>query len=193
MIDFNSFLLLAAAGLALIGGIIFGLFYNRIFSLPYKVKKKDGNQSQYSKVKEEKEDEEEQKQTKSNILKRNFELLEDEIKIYQFEKDLVSHAIENILLASKNKSIDIFEKDRLLLKYNEQLKKLNEKLDKIQSENDVTKLIDLRNDLASLLDNKISDIDQKIREINFKIETKSKIAETKKQNKNKNKNNNLNN
>jgi hypothetical protein len=193
MIDFNSFLLIAAAGLALIGGIIFGLYSNRIFSLPYKVKKKDGNQSQYSKVKEkENENEEEQKQTKSNLLKRNFELLEDEIKIYQFEKDLVSQAIENILLASKNKSIDVFEKDRLLLKYNDQLKKLNEKLDKIQSESDVTKLIDLRNDLASLLDNKISDIDQKIREINIKIETKSKIGETKNQNKNKNKNNNNN-
>lgn len=187
MIDFNSFLLIAAAGLALIGGIVFRLYYNRIFSFPYKVKKNDGNQSQNSRV--EKEEDGEEGKTQPNLLKRNFELLEDEIKIYQFEKELVSHAIENILLASKNKSIDIFEKDRLLLKYNDQLKKLNEKMDKIQSEIDVTKLIDLRNDFASLLDNKISDIDKKIKEINFKIETKSKIRETKNQNK---KNSNIN-
>lgn len=188
MIDFNSFLLIAAAGLALIGGIVFRLYYNRIFSFPYKVKKNDGNQSQNSRVEKE-EDGQEEGKTQPNLLKRNFEVLEDEIKIYQFEKELVSHAIENILLASKNKSIDIFEKDRLLLKYNDQLKKLNEKMDKIQSEIDVTKLIDLRNDLASLLDNKISDIDKKIKEINFKIETKSKIRETKNQNK---KNSNIN-
>ncbi|HET8858232.1 MAG TPA: hypothetical protein VFM28_11960 [Nitrososphaeraceae archaeon] len=187
MIDFNSFLLIAAAGLALIGGIVFRLYYNRIFSFPYKVKKNDGNQSQNSRDK--KEEDGEEGKTQPNLLKRNFELLEDEIKIYQFEKELVSHAIENILLASKNKSIDIFEKDRLLLKYNDQLKKINEKMDKIQSEIDVTKLIDLRNDLASLLDNKISDIDKKIKEINFKIETKSKIRETKNQNK---KNSNIN-
>ncbi len=187
MIDFNSFLLIAAAGLALIGGIVFRLYYNRIFSFPYKVKKNDGNQSQNSRV--EKEEDREEGKTQPNLLKRNFQLLEDEIKIYQFEKELVSHAIENILHASKNKSIDIFEKDRLLLKYNDQLKKLNEKMDKIQSEIDVTKLIDLRNDLASLLDNKISDIDKKIKEINFKIETKSKIRETKNQNK---KNSNIN-
>jgi hypothetical protein len=193
MIDYNSFLLIAA-GLALIGGIVFGLYTNRIFSLSYKVENKDKNQSQNSKVKEEEKEEKEQKIAKPNILKRNFQLLEDEIKIYQFEKDLASHAIENILLASKNKSIDIFEKDRLLLKYNDQLKKLNEKMQKIQSEIDVTRLIDLRNDLASLLDNKISDIDEKIKEINFKIETKSKIQETKNQNKkNSNINNNLNN
>lgn len=193
MIDYNSFLLIAA-GLALIGGIVFGLYSNRIFSLSYKVENKDKNQSQNSKVKEEEKEEKEQKIAKPNILKRNFQLLEDEIKIYQFEKDLASHAIENILLASKNKSIDIFEKDRLLLKYNDQLKKLNEKMQKIQSEIDVTRLIDLRNDLASLLDNKISDIDEKIKEINFKIETKSKIQETKNQNKkNSNINNNLNN
>lgn len=187
MIDFNSFLLIAAAGLALIGGIVFRLYYNRIFSFPYKVKKNDGNQSRNSRVEKEKDGEE--GKTQPNLLKKNFQLLEDEIKIYQFEKELVSHAIENILLASKNKSIDIFEKDRLLLKYNDQLKKLNEKMDKIQSEIDVTKLLDLRNDLASLLDNKISDIDKKIKEINFKIETKSKIRETKNQNK---KNSNIN-
>ena len=199
MIDFNSFLLIVA-GLALIGGVIFGLYYNRIFSLSYKIKKNDRSKSQNSKVKEEdKADEEDgenekQKKIQPNLLKNNFQLLEDEIKIYQFEKELVSHAIENILNASKNKSIDIFEKDRLLLKYNDQLKKLNEKMDKIQSQLDVTRLIELRNDLASLLDNKISDIDEKIKEINFKIETKSRMLETKNQNKKTNNiNNNLNN
>ena len=204
MIDFNSFLLIVAAGLALIGGIVFGLLYsNRIFSLSYKVKKNNRSQSQNSKVKQEEEEEEDkekeeeekekQKKIQPNLFKSNFQLLEDEIKIYQFEKELVSLAIENILNASKNKSIDIFEKDRLLLKYNDQLKKLNEKMDKIQSEIDVTKLIDLRNDLISLLDNKIVDIDEKIKEINFKIETKSKIRESKNQNKkNSSINNNLN-
>lgn len=108
--------------------------------------------------------------------------MEDELKIYQFEKDLASHAIENILIASKNNEIDSYEKDRLLLKYKDQLKKLNEKLEKIHSEIDVTELIILRNDLALLLDNKISDIDQKISEINFKIGTNYKVKEIVNQN-----------
>ena len=115
--------------------------------------------------------------TKPDLIKKKSQLMEDELKIYQFEKDLATHAIENILLASKNKSIDSFEKDRLLLKYKEQLKKLNEKMEKIQSEIDVTKLIILRDDLAFLLDNKISDIDEKIKEINFKIGTNYKVKE----------------
>src|SRR5829696_2395853 len=140
MVDFDSFLLIAA-GLSIIGGIAFGLYYNKIISLFSKLKK-DRKQSQKSKVKEEEE---------------------NEVKIYQFEKDLVSHTIENILTASKNKSIDTFEKDRLLLKYNNQVKKLNEKMEKIQAEIDVTKLLDLRNDLVSILDNKISVIDKKIK------------------------------
>ena len=108
--------------------------------------------------------------------------MEDELKIYQFEKDLARHAIENILIASKNNEIDSYEKDRLLLKYKDQLKQLNEKLEKIQSEIDVTELINLRNDLAFLLDNKISDIDQKITEINFKIGTNYKVKEIVNQN-----------
>src|SRR5215208_644566 len=190
MVDFDSFLLIAA-GLSIIGGIAFGLYYNKIISLFSKLKK-DRKQSQKSKVEEEEEEENEQK-TNSNLIKKNSHLLEDEVKIYQFEKDLVSHAIENILTASKNKSIDTFEKDRLLLKYNNQVKKLNEKMEKIQSEIDVTKLIDLRNDLVSLLDNKISVIDEKIKEINFKIGTNYKILEIRNETKQNNKTNNNNN
>src|SRR5687768_17290817 len=183
--DFDSFLLIAV-GLSIIGGIVFGLYHNHVISL-FSKRKIDKNQSQNSKFKEEEEEEEEkvgkEQKNNSNLIKKNLPLLEDEIKIYQFEKDLVSHAIENILAASKNKSIDTFEKDRLLLRYNNQVKQLNEKMEKIQSEIDVTKLIDLRNDLVSLLDNKISAIDEKIKEIKFKIGTNYKILEIKNQNK----------
>src|ERR671912_364332 len=183
--DFDSFLLIAV-GLSIIGGIVFGLYYNHVISL-FSKRKIDRNQSQNSKFKEE-----EEKKVDSNLIKKNLPLLEDEIKIYQFEKDLVSHAIEDILAASKNKSIDTFEKDRLLLRYNNQVKQLNEKMEKIQSEIDVTKLIDLRNDLVSLLDNKISAIDEKIKEIKFKIGTNYKILEIKNQNKQNNNTNNNN-
>src|SRR5687768_11317910 len=181
--DFDSFLLIAV-GLSIIGGIVFGLYYNHVISL-FSKRKKDRNQSQNSKVKEEEEEEKLGKEQKidSNLIKKNLPLLEDEIKIYQFEKDLVSHALEDILAASRNKSIDTFEKDRLLLRYNNQVKQLNEKMEKIQSEIDVSKLIDLRNDLVSLLDNKISAIDEKIKEIKFKIGTNYKILEIKNQNK----------
>lgn len=193
MVDFDSFLFIAV-GLSIIGGIVFGLYYNHFISL-FSKRKKERNQSQNSKFKEEEEEEKvgKDQEINSNLIKKNSPLLEDEIKIYQFEKNLVSHAIENILTASKNKSIDTFEKDRLLLKYNNQVKQLNERMEKIQSEIDVTKLIDLRNDLAYLLDNKISAIDEKIKEINFKMGTNYKILEIKNQNKqNNNTNNNVN-
>jgi hypothetical protein len=188
MIDYNSFLFILA-GLALIGGIVFGLFYNRIFTLAFKVKKQNKNNVQNFHLKrgkeeiEEEEDEERNQITKPNVIKKNFQLLEDEIKIYKFEKDLVSRAIENILDASKNKTIDPFEKDRLLLKYNDQLKKLNKKMEELQSEIDIIKLLDLRHDLVSLIENKISDIDEKINEINFNIKDKSNIAGINNQNK----------
>src|SRR5918993_439535 len=190
VVDFNSFLLIVA-GLSIIGGIVFGFYYNNHFNSLFSKRKKDRNKSQNSEFKEEDKVGKDQK-INSNLIKKNSPLLEDEIKIYQFEKDLVSHAIENILTAAKNKSIDTFEKDRLLLKYNTQVKQLSEKMEKIQSEIDVTKLIDLRNDLVSLLGNKISVIDEKIKEINFKIGTNYKILEIKDKNKqNNNTNNNV--
>ncbi|MGZ5486236.1 MAG: hypothetical protein ACXWFB_10075, partial [Nitrososphaeraceae archaeon] len=180
MVDEDSFLLIITGGISIIGGIIFGLYYTRIFlSFIFYLKKNRSKSNNSTATKEENKvkELEDVLNTKPNLIKKNSQLMEDELRIYQFEKDLATHAIENILLASKNKSIDSFEKDRLLLKYKEQLKKLNEKMEKIQSEIDVTKLIILRDDLAFLLDNKISDIDEKIKEINFKIGTNYKVKE----------------
>ena len=179
MVDVDSFLLIITGGISIIGGIIFGLYYTRIFSFILYLKKNrsKSNNSMATKEENKVKELEDVLKTKPDLIKKNSQFMEDELKIYQFEKDLATHAIENILLASKNKSIDSFEKDRLLLKYKEQLKKLNEKMEKIQSEIDVTKLITLRDDLAFLLDNKISDIDEKIKEINFKIGTNYKVKE----------------
>ena len=184
MDDADLFLVIIL-GISIIGGIIFGSYYTRIFSFIFDLNK-NRNQQNISTTKKEEKHEKEQEdvlKTKPDLIKRKSQIMEDELKVYQFEKDLASHAIENILIASKNKEIDSYEKDRLLLKYKEQLKKLNEKLEKIHSEIDVTELIILRNDLAFLLDNKISDIDQKISEINFKIGTNYKVKEIVNQNK----------
>jgi hypothetical protein len=178
MVEVSSFILIIV-GLSMIGGIIFGLYYTTIVSVIFDLKKRrnpstNSTTREQEKVKEELENE---LKMKPDLMKKNSELIEDELKIYQFEKDLATHAIEKILLASKNKAIDSFEKDRLLLKYKDQLKNLNGKMEKIQSEIDVTRLINLRNDLAFLLDNKISDIDEKIKDINSKIGTNYNIKD----------------
>jgi hypothetical protein len=172
MVEVSSFLLIIV-GLSMIGGIIFGLYYTTTVSFIFDLKKRR-NPSTNSTTREHeivKEELKNELKMKPDLIKKNYELIEDELKIYQFEKDLATHAIEKILLASKNKAIDSFEKDRLLLKYKDQLKKLNGKMEKIQSEIDVTRLVNLRNDLAFLLDNKITDIDEKIKDINLKIGT----------------------
>jgi len=162
----------------MIGGIIFGLYYNKIISFIFHLtKRRNPSTNSMTKEQENVQKLENALKTKPDLIKKKSELMEDELKIYQFEKDLATDAIEKILFATQNKAIDSFEKDRLLLKYKDQLKKLNGKMEKIQSEIDVTKLINLRNDLAFLIDNKISDIDEKIKEINFKIGTNYNIKE----------------
>ena len=103
-----------------------------------------------------------------HISTKNNSILEDEIKLYQFEKDLVTRAIENILVASRNNSIDNLERDRLMIKYKEQLGSLNQNMERIQSQIDITKLINFRDDLMNILENKISQIDEKITDINYK-------------------------
>ena len=190
MIDYSILLLIVAASLSSIGGMVFGLYSDKIFSLGSLIKRqKQKKELHDSHIQEENENGDESNQIDINannnssdsILQqtKNIQLLEDNVKLYKFEKDLATSAIERILTASTNKTIDNYEKDRLLLKYRDQLNKLNNKMEKIQSEVDVTKLIDLRNDLAYLLDNKISDIDEKIKEINTKIRSQTHLSDLK--------------
>jgi hypothetical protein len=63
-----------------------------------------------------------------------------------------------------------FERDRLLIKYKDQLSSLNENMERMQSEIDITKLVNLRNDFMNLLETKIGQIDDKIIEINKNLD-----------------------
>ena len=102
MDDADSFLLIIS-GISIIGGIIFGLYYTRIFSFIFDLNKNRNQQNISTTKKEEKQvkEQEDVLKTKPDLIKKKSQVMEDELKIYQFEKDLASHAIENILIASK--------------------------------------------------------------------------------------------
>jgi nitrogen-specific signal transduction histidine kinase len=79
-----------------------------------------------------------------------------------FEKTLASEAITRVYEAAQEGRIDRLERDRLLLKYRQQLDLLNQKVADLQPVADYADLSELRNNLASLLD------DQKLLEMSKK-------------------------
>lgn len=176
--------LIILAGLSIIFGILFGHFivwlklhFNK--SIPENTDKLTSNRDDINKNKSRNTGNQKQllelksidRVNDQYIFNKNSHKLEDEIKLYQFEKDLVTRAIENILIASRNESIDDLERDRLLIKYKEQLGSLNQNMEKIQSQMDITKLMNFRDDLMNILENKISQIDDKITAINYKYKS----------------------
>jgi hypothetical protein len=82
-----------------------------------------------------------------------------------FEKNLAAEAITRVYEASQEGRIDRLERDRLLLKYKQQLDSLNGKIAILQPAADFVDMAELRNNLVSLLENKISALDQKLLEI----------------------------
>ncbi len=82
-----------------------------------------------------------------------------------FEKNLASEAITRVYEASQEGRIDRLERDRLLLKYKQQLDSLNQKITILQPAADFADMTELRNNLVSLLENKISALDQKLMEM----------------------------
>lgn len=82
-----------------------------------------------------------------------------------FEKNLAAEAITRVYEASQEGRIDRLERDRLLLKYKQQLDSLNQRITILQPSADFADMTELRNNLVSLLENKISALDQKLLEM----------------------------
>jgi hypothetical protein len=97
-----------------------------------------------------------------------FSTTKEELQSLQFEKSLISNSITRVYEASYEGKIDLIERDRLLLKYKQQLDSYDKKIADLQSLVDISELADLRNGLVSLLEGRITAIDHKLAEISNK-------------------------
>lgn len=115
------------------------------------------------------------RRSKTSSLKKKHERLikpfsttKAELQSLLFEKSLLSQSITRVYEASYEGKIDSIERDRLLLKYKQQLDSYDKKIADLQSVVDITELVDMRNGLVSLLEGRITAIDQKLTEISNK-------------------------
>ena len=105
---------------------------------------------------------------KHERLIKPFSTTKAELQSLLFEKSLLSESITRVYEASYEGKIDSIERDRLLLKYKQQLDSYDKKIADLQSVVDITELVDMRNGLVSLLEGRITAIDQKLTEISNK-------------------------
>jgi hypothetical protein len=82
-----------------------------------------------------------------------------------FEKTLAAEAITRVYEAAKDNKIDRLERDRLLIKYKQDLDSLNERIAHLQPVADYADLAEARKSLVSLLETRISNIDSKMAEM----------------------------
>jgi hypothetical protein len=82
-----------------------------------------------------------------------------------FEKNLTAEAITRVYEAARDGRIDRFERDKLLLKYKQQLDSLNQKVAYLQPVADFSDLKELRNNLVYFLEDRISVLDKKLLEL----------------------------
>src|SRR5918993_2684211 len=82
-----------------------------------------------------------------------------------FEKNLTAEAITRVYEAAQDGRIDRLERDKLLLKYKQQLDSLNQKVAYLQPVADFSDVKELRNNLVSFLEDRISALDKKLLEL----------------------------
>jgi len=88
-----------------------------------------------------------------------------EIVSLLFEKTLASEAVTRVYEASQEGSIDRLERDRLLLKYKQQLDILNSRITQLRPVADFADLKEMRNDLAVILEEKIGALDKRLQQL----------------------------
>ena len=88
--------------------------------------------------------------------------IRDELISLLFEKNLAAEAITRVYEAAEGGRIDRLERDKLLLKYKQQLDSLNQKVAYLQPVADFSDLTELRNNLVSFLEDRVSVLDQKL-------------------------------
>jgi hypothetical protein len=96
-----------------------------------------------------------------------------ELVSFLFEKNLTSEAITRVYEAAQDGRIDRLERDKLLLKYKQQLDSLNEKISYLQPFADFYDIKELRNSLVSLLEDRISALDKKLLDLSKSSPTAS--------------------
>lgn len=97
-----------------------------------------------------------------------FDNAKAELQSLQFQKRLVGEAITRVYEAVQEGKVDSVERDRLLVRYKQQLDSYNEKIGELQSAVDFTDLYEMRNDITGLLERRITAIDQKLGELSKK-------------------------
>ena len=105
---------------------------------------------------------------KKERFTKAFITTKEELQSLQFEKSLISQSITRVYEASYEGKIDLIERDRLLLKYKQQLNSHDKKIADLQSLVDISELADMRNGLVSLIEGRITAIDHKLAEISNK-------------------------
>jgi len=88
-----------------------------------------------------------------------------ELLSLMFEKNLTAEAITRVYEAAQDGRIDRLERDKLLLKYKQQLHSLNQKVAYLQPVADFSDVRELRNNLVSFLENRISALDKRLLEL----------------------------
>jgi hypothetical protein len=131
---FPEIILIACSSFA---GVISAVFLNKIFRV--KINSKKYTQSPSSRAS-----------------------IRSELVSFIFEKNLTTEAITHVYEAAQDGRIDRLERDKLLLKYKQQLDSLNEKIAYLQPLADFSDLRELRNSLVSFIEDRISVLDKKL-------------------------------
>ena len=92
-----------------------------------------------------------------------------ELQSLLFEKSLASEAIAHSYEAAQKRKIDLAERNKLLLKYRQQISFYNKKIEELQSVADLVELSQGRDRLVSLIETKITAIDSKLFELSQRL------------------------
>jgi hypothetical protein len=151
MVEFQLFLLAAAIG----GGVAGGVGVGYLLFKPPSPKGKGHNKSQEPQV---------------TVARAEVERARRELKALLLEKDLLANALTRVYEAEAEGRITREERDRLAAKYKEQLREVEKRLGDLDLLIEVGELERLREELIGLFERKIAQLDERLQRARAQLE-----------------------
>ena len=113
----------------------------------------------------------------TNKNNSDLKMMRNELDSLEVEKSIIISSVRKIHESFLEGKLNQLEFDRLMIKYNQDLRKCDEEIDQTRSVVDLYDLSSIRNNLVSIIEDKIKMIDTRLNEIsnrNFKVPTKQR-------------------
>lgn len=108
----------------------------------------------------------------------SIDSIKTELNSLEFEKNLAVESATKVNDAFKERKIDVYERDKLIRRYTEQIERYDKKIEEYQNMLDIDDILIQRDNLTDIINRRIATIDERLKEVHGRFEVTYKNSDS---------------